>query len=279
MVSIRTRRLPADPIHQAFMRRRTGHRRPDAAGFRYTLMSTAILVVEDDHKTRALLRVYLEREGFAVQDAADGATALALAAQRPPALAILDLMLPGLDGMTLCRRLREAAPLPVIFLTARSTEDDKVAGLSHGADDYVTKPFSPRELMARVHALLRRAAPSAATSLPPEPEPLLLVGPLQLDGRRRKVSVAGRPVALTPREFQLLGCLAGDPGRVFSRSDLIGRVWGQDFDGLDRTVDVHVMNLRRKIEAVPDGAGLIETVFGFGYRLREDGGIDERRDA
>ncbi len=228
-----------------------------------------ILVVEDDAKTRALLRVYLEREGFAVQDAADGAAALALAAARPPAMAILDLMLPGLDGFALCRRLRQTAPLPVIFLTARSTEDDKVTGLRQGADDYVTKPFSPRELMARVHALLRRTAPAAA---PPAPEAQLTVGPLRLDGRRREAAVAGRPVTLTPREFQLLGCLAGDPGRVFSRGDLIGRVWGQDFDGLDRTVDVHVMNLRRKIEALPQGAGLIQTVFGVGYRLRESGG-------
>ena len=233
-----------------------------------------ILVVEDDAKTRALLRTYLEREGFAVQDAADGSAALALAAARPPALAILDLMLPGLDGFALCRRLREAAPLPVIFLTARSTEDDKVAGLQQGADDYVTKPFSPRELMARVHALLRRASSVAAHAT----EPVLTVGPLQLDGRRRQAALAGRPVALTPREFQLLGCLAGDPGRVFSRGDLIGRVWGLNYDGMDRTVDVHVMNLRRKIEALPCGAGLIQTVFGVGYRLREDGGRDDRAD-
>jgi DNA-binding response OmpR family regulator len=232
-------------------------------------MTDPILVVEDDAKTRALLRVYLEREGFAVQDAADGSAALALAAARPPALAILDLMLPGLDGLSLCRRLREAAPLPVIFLTARSTEDDKVAGLRQGADDYVTKPFSPRELMARVHALLRRAVPAPGPAAP-EAEPVLRVGPLRLDERRRNATVAGRPVALTPREFQLLGCLAGEPGRVFSRGDLIGRVWGLDFDGLERTVDVHVMNLRRKIEALPEGEGLIQTVFGVGYRLRED---------
>ncbi len=235
-------------------------------------MSCLVLVVEDDPKTRALLRVYLEREGLRVMAAADGAQALALARETTPDLAILDLMLPGLDGLGLCRRLREHSSLPILFLSARSTEDDKVAGLEQGADDYVAKPFSPRELMARVHALLRRAGAMGQPALGADeaaPAPLV-VGALRLDLGRRRVELAGRPLPLTPREFALLGCLAAEPGRVFGRGDLIARVWGLDYEGLERTVDVHVMNLRRKVEALPGGQGLIRTVFGVGYALRED---------
>lgn len=235
-------------------------------------MSRSVLVVEDDPKTRALLRIYLEREGFAVRAAADGAQALAMATEQAPDLAILDLMLPGLDGLGLCRRLRRQSSLPILFLSARSTEDDKVAGLQEGADDYVAKPFSPRELMARVHALLRRAAGPAVTAGTGEgaAEPDLVVGALHLDPRRRQASLGGQALSLTPREFALLACLATQPGRVFGRGDLIAQVWGLDYEGLERTVDVHVMNLRRKVEALSDGQGLIRTVFGVGYALRED---------
>lgn len=220
----------------------------------------SILVVEDDPKTRDTLVLYLEHAGFSVRAVGDGPSALAEAERARPDLAVLDRMLPGLDGMELCRRLRADAPLPVIFLTARATEEDRLAGLDLGADDYVVKPFSPRELVARVRAVLRRA-PGA--DLPQA----LTVGDLTLDPARRCAVVAGRVVELTAREFRLLATFARAPGRVFSREEIVQRAFGDDFEGFDRTVDVHVVNLRRKIEADPARPERLVTVFGAGYRL------------
>jgi DNA-binding response OmpR family regulator len=219
-----------------------------------------VLVVEDDPKTRSTLVLYLEHAGFLVTEAADGRTALAVAAQERPDLVVLDRMLPGLDGLEVCRRLRADAPLPVIFLTARATEDDRLEGLDLGADDYVVKPFSPKELVARVRAVLRRA-PGAGL-----PE-ALTVGDLTLDPARGVAVVAGREAKLTGREFRLLAALARAAGRVLSREELVARAFGDDYDGFDRTVDVHVANLRRKIEDDPSTPTRVVTVFGLGYRL------------
>lgn len=219
-----------------------------------------ILVVDDDPKTTASLRLYLEHAGYQVELAADGRTALARAqATPPPDLVVLDRMLPQLDGLAVCRVLRAASALPVILLTARASEADRLEGLDLGADDYVTKPFSPRELVARVRAVLRRTQA-------PDPGPLQ-VGALRIDAARREVLLAGRAVALTPREFALLLALARAPGRVFSREALRERAFGPDSEALARTVDAHVMNLRRKLGADPAAPVLVETVFGVGYRL------------
>jgi DNA-binding response OmpR family regulator len=226
---------------------------------------TTILVVEDDPKTAELVQLYLERDGHRVLKAADGRAGLDLALTEAPDLVVLDLMLPKLDGLTLCQELRRRGSTPVILLTARATEDDMLHGLEQGADDYLTKPFSPRELAARVRAVLRRSAqPASAASAG-----ALAVGELAIDLVRRTVTMAGRPVALTPREFRLLATLARSPGRAFSRQELVDHVCGADYDGLDRTLDVHVMNLRRKIELDPARPTAIQTVFGVGYKLAE----------
>ena len=220
----------------------------------------SILVVEDDPKTRQTLILYLEHAGFAVRAVGDGVAALAEAERARPDLAVLDRMLPGVDGMELCRRLREAGPLPVIFLSARATEEDRLAGLDLGADDYVVKPFSPRELVARVRAVLRRAPGADLPSA-------LAVGDLTLDPARRCAVVAGREVALTGREFRLLAAFARAPGLVLSREELVKRAFGDEFDGYDRTVDVHIANLRKKLESEPAAPVRLVTVFGAGYRL------------
>ncbi len=221
-----------------------------------------ILIVDDDAKTVAAVRLYLEHAGFGVVAAVDGHAALARASATPaPDLIVLDLMLPGLDGLEVCRRLREVSAVPIIMLTARSTEEDRLEGLDLGADDYVIKPFSPRELAARVRAVLRRA-PGAAD------RPPLEVGVLRIDPARHEVTVAGRRAALTPREFRLLEVMARAPGRAFTRAELVERAFDADSEALDRTIDAHVVNLRRKLEADPGRPTLIETVFGVGYRLR-----------
>jgi DNA-binding response OmpR family regulator len=223
-----------------------------------------ILVVDDDAKTVASVRLYLEHAGWAVISAGDGNEALARAEAEPrPDLVVLDLMLPGLDGFEMCRRLREVSTVPIIMLTARSTEEDRLEGLELGADDYVIKPFSPRELAARVRAVLRRL-PGAADGPP------LRVGDVMLDPARHEVTRGGRRVELTPREFRLLETMARAPGRVFSRAELLERAFGADSAALDRTIDAHVVNLRRKLEADSRRPPLIETVFGVGYRLRRD---------
>jgi DNA-binding response OmpR family regulator len=223
-----------------------------------------ILVVEDDPKTVLSVRLYLEHAGYAVVASADGREALARAQDEPrPDLVVLDLMLPGLDGFEVCRRLREISDVPIIMLTARSTEEDRLEGLDLGADDYVIKPFSPRELAARVRAVLRRV-PGAADGPP------VRVGDVVVDPGRHEVTRAGQPIELTPREFRLLETMARAPGRAFSRAELLERAFGADSEALDRTIDAHVVNLRRKLEAGRSGPPLIETVFGVGYRLRRD---------
>lgn len=217
-----------------------------------------ILVVEDETKTSSTIALYLRNEGHEVTVAADGETGLALARSDAPDLVILDLMLPRLDGRAVCRALRESgSDAGIIMLTARSTEDDKLAGLDLGADDYVTKPFSPRELMARVRAVLRRTAETI--------EPLFeLGGGAVIDRDRREVRVGGEPLRLTPTEYRILDVLARKPERTFTRQELVDRALGGDFAGLDRTVDVHVMNLRRKLG---EAGKSIATVFGVGYKL------------
>jgi len=223
-----------------------------------------ILVVEDDAKTAGLIRLYLEHEGWPVEVALDGRTALASARATPPRLVVLDAMLPHVDGFEVCRQLRAESDVPIILVTARTGEEDRLAGLDLGADDYVSKPFSPRELVARVRAVLRR-------SPAPEPDgPPLELGGMRLDPRRREVFVSGASVALTPREFQLLFAFMRAPGRAFTRAELAERALGRDFEGLERTIDVHVKNLRRKIEIDPAQPKRIATVAGVGYRFEAD---------
>ncbi|HEV2847223.1 MAG TPA: response regulator transcription factor [Thermoanaerobaculia bacterium] len=223
------------------------------------LSGRTVLVVEDDRKTSSLVKLYLENAGFEVAVAFDGGQALAAARARRPDLVVLDVMIPTLDGFEVCRTLRGESDVPVILLTARTTEPDKLRGLDFGADDYVTKPFSPRELVARVRAVLRRAAPREREEAAGE----LRFQGLALDLGRREVRVGGAPVALTPNEFRMLEVLARAPGRAFSRAELVERAFGWDYEGMERTVDAHVKNLRRKL-----GPGSwIETVFGVGYRF------------
>jgi DNA-binding response OmpR family regulator len=218
-------------------------------------------VIEDDEVVAETLRVYLEQAGFEAHARRDGTSGLARATEPDVALVILDLMLPGLGGQDVCRRLRATSTVPILMLTARTSEDDRVRGLEMGADDYVGKPFSPREIVARVQALLRRAEP-AATAARPDP---LRVGDLELDPWSRQARAGGEPVALTPTEFRLLETLMKQPGRTFSREELVARAFGPDYDGADRTIDTHVTNLRRKIGA--DRSRHVVTVHGIGYRL------------
>jgi DNA-binding response OmpR family regulator len=222
-----------------------------------------VLVVDDDVKTVELVKLYLNRDGYKVLTACDGNEALDVARQARPDLIVLDLMLPGRDGLDVCRTLKSESDVPIIMLTARSTEDDKLTGLDYGADDYVTKPFSPRELAARVRAVLRRLPEESLQRGPVEIER----GDLVINFQKRSATMAGRPLELTPIEFKLLGVLAREPERVFSRGQLIEMVFGYDFDGFDRTVDVHILNLRRKLEPDPGHPTYIRTVYGCGYRF------------
>tara|TARA_B100000029_G_scaffold504959_1_gene584768 strand:+ start:322 stop:1029 length:708 start_codon:yes stop_codon:yes gene_type:complete len=227
------------------------------------LEGSKILVVDDDPNVVELVKLYLERDGRDVLIARDGATGLELALEEQPDLVVLDLMLPRMDGMAVCRAIREQSSVPVVMLTAMVEEDDRLAGLDLGADDYVTKPFSPRELAARVRAVLRRTARDRDEA---GPDPLE-AGPFAVDQRQLTASVDGMPLTLTPTEFRLLSLLVRDPGRTFSREQIIDRVFGYDFDGFDRTVDAHMSSLRRKVDVVPGSAKLIQTVYGSGYRL------------
>ncbi|MCC3775728.1 response regulator transcription factor [Streptomyces sp. UNOB3_S3] len=231
-------------------------------------MSARILVVEDDEKQARLIRVYLEREGNAVQVVADGRAALERARSSRPDLMVLDVMLPLVDGLDVCRIIRAESDVPILLLTARSTEEDMLLGLDLGADDYLTKPYSPRELAARVRVLLRRSGRSGGVA-----EPVVLrVGEVELDTARFEVRAAGRLVAVTAKEFSILEVLAREPGRVFTRAQIIERVFGFDRDVLERTVDAHVMNLRRKLEADPQRPRYLETVYGRGYRFADGSG-------
>ncbi|MFI6647656.1 response regulator transcription factor [Streptomyces sp. NPDC050529] len=222
-----------------------------------------VLVVDDDPTVAEVVTGYLTGAGYEVTRAANGPAALEQYAARRPDLAVLDLMLPGMDGFEVCRRMRAHGPVPVIMLTARGDEEDRILGLETGADDYVTKPFSPRELVLRVDSVLRRAR-AAAT---PAGSPARIEGAgLVLDPAARRVTYAGRALALTLREFDLLAFLLGHPGRVFTREELMRAVWGWDFGDLS-TVTVHVRRLRGKVEADPARPELIRTVWGVGYRL------------
>jgi DNA-binding response OmpR family regulator len=224
-----------------------------------------ILVVEDDPTVADVVVRYLERDGHLVDAVADGRLALARAAARMPDLVVLDLMLPGLDGVEVCRRLRARAPVPIIMLSAKREEGERVLGLELGADDYVTKPFSPRELSARVRSVLRRT--QAALTPPVEVEPAsLTVGPLHVDLAAREARLEGRMLSLTPLEFDLLAFLARHPRQVFRREELLERVWGYRF-GDTATVTVHVRRLREKLEPEAANPTFVQTVWGVGYRL------------
>jgi len=231
-----------------------------------TLLAQEILVVDDETDIRSLVVLHLEREGFRCRTASNGPDAVREATVRPPALIVLDLMLPGFDGLEVCRRLRADAAtsrVPVVMLTAKAEEVDRVVGLEVGADDYVVKPFSPKELVARVRAVLRRASPTAGAV------PVLSAGPLTLDVARHAVTLDGRPVGLTPKEFDLLHVLLEAAGRVLSREHLLSRVWGYArADEIEsRTVDVHVRRLRAKLGEV---GSRIATVKSVGYRFEAD---------
>jgi DNA-binding response OmpR family regulator len=228
-----------------------------------------ILVAEDDPKQADLIRRYLERDGYSVALVHDGRSAIEQARRRRPDLLVLDLMMPRVDGLDVCRVLRAESQVPIIMLTARSTEDDLLLGLDLGADDYVTKPYSPRELVARVRTVLRRAARAGDGTAPGGPDGVHRVGELEVDTVRHEVHLAGAPVECTPAEFSILACLAGQPGRAFTRQQLLTEAFGFDHYALDRTIDVHVMNLRRKIEGRPVPRYLL-TVYGVGYRMAQD---------
>jgi DNA-binding response OmpR family regulator len=226
------------------------------------MTSKRVLVVDDDIKTVELVKLYLNRDGYKVLTAYDGVEGLRLAREGHPNLVVLDLMLPGLDGLQVCRILRTESDVPIIMLTAKTTEQDRLTGLDLGADDYVTKPFSPKELAARVRVVLRR--------LPGERGPdQINCGELTVNFLRHEASLASRPLNLTTVEFKLLGVLAKEPGRVFSRGELIEKALGYDFEGFDRTIDVHILNLRRKLEADPSHPRYVKTVYGAGYKLSE----------
>ncbi|WP_433246169.1 response regulator [Streptosporangium sp. CA-135522] len=229
-------------------------------------MCAYVLVAEDDPKQAELVRRYLEREGHAVLVVHDGQSAIDEARRREPDLVVLDVMMPKADGLDVCRVIRAESDVPVIMLTARTTEDDLLAGLDLGADDYVTKPYSPRELMARVRTLLRRAQRAK------DPGETLKVGDLLVDPVRHRVSVGDRRVDCTPAEFRILETLAAQPERVFTRNQLLEEVHGFDRFITKRTVDVHMLNLRKKIEPDPRRPTRILTVYGVGYKLTDGSG-------
>ncbi len=223
----------------------------------------SVLLVDDDPKIRELLRLYIEREGHRTIAAADGEMALASALRQRPDLVVLDVMLPGLDGFEVCRRIRETSDVPILLLTARSGDSDKVVGLDLGADDYVVKPFSPRELMARVRALLRRRRIDRS-----EDEPVLVADGLEVDPNAVEARLDGESLELTPFEFRLLLGLMRRPGRVFSRDDLIDAIHGDDDPGIiDRTIDVHLGRLRRKLHDDANDPRFIATVRTVGYKF------------
>jgi len=224
-----------------------------------------VLVVDDDAKTVELVKLYLNRDGYRVITAYDGTEALQLARENQPDLIVLDIMLPGINGLEICRILRKESDVPIIMLTALTTDDDRLTGLDLGADDYVTKPFSPRELAARVRAVLRR--------LPGERGPEKIEhGALTVNFLKHEASLKGKPLNLTPIEFKVLGAFVKEPGRVFSRAQIIEKALGHDFDGFDRTIDVHILKLRRKLEPDPRHPRYIKTVYGAGYKLMEANG-------
>jgi two-component system alkaline phosphatase synthesis response regulator PhoP len=223
------------------------------------MMRGRILVVEDEKKIAELVKAYLEKEGFEVTVAITGQQAVSILKNQFD-LIILDLMLPDMDGEDICRSIRKDSDIPIIMLTAKSEEEDRIKGLGIGADDYVVKPFSPRELVARVKALLRRTkGPKQGASFNK--------GDLVIDSLHFEIKKDGHPVVLTPTEFKLLQCLAEHPGQIFSRLQLVNIILGYDFEGYDRTIDAHIKNIRHKIEEDPKAPSYIKTVYGVGYRF------------
>ncbi|MBJ7599863.1 MAG: DNA-binding response regulator [Candidatus Nephthysia bennettiae] len=220
-----------------------------------------VLVVDDEDHILELARLYLAREGYQIETVSDGAQALARFGQVKPDLVVLDIMLPNVDGLTICREIRKLSQVPIIMLTARDEVTDKVVGLELGADDYLTKPFHPQELVARAKALVRRAR------IEPDQPNLVRAGPLEVDLERHEVRCGESRVQLRPKEFDLLALLARHPGRVFQRSELLDLVWGYDFPGYTRTVDVHVQQLREKLAQGGVSDPSIQTVWGVGYKL------------
>ena len=226
-------------------------------------MADTVLVVEDELKLRDLLRSYLERAGFAVFSTGSGAEAISLARRNPPDLVILDLRLPDISGEEVARELRDQSDVAIVMLTAKIAEDERIKGLEAGADDYITKPFSPRELVLRVQAVLRRGRATRTIRT----RRSFAASELVIDEDRREVIVRGQVVELTPTEWGILTSLAATPGRVYSRWELVNRVRGYEFEGYERTVDSHVKNLRRKVELDPRSPRIVVTVLGGGYRL------------
>jgi DNA-binding response OmpR family regulator len=229
-------------------------------------MQRDVLVVDDNEKIVEVLKAYLVQEGFTVRTATDGAEALAAVAERVPDIALLDIMLPGVDGIELTRRFQRDHGLPVILITARSDEVDRLVGLEIGADDYITKPFSPREVVARVKAVLRRTERTAEAQ---QVDAVLAVGGLTLDPSRRVVSVDGSTIPLTRTEFEILAMMAAHPGRVYTRLQLLEAASGDAFEGYERTIDAHVKNLRRKLGEDPRAPRYVHTVFGVGYKVED----------
>ncbi len=227
------------------------------------MSNTRILLIEDDPDIARVVETYLRRGGFDVEVVYDGPSGLECALAAPPSLIVLDLMLPGLDGFELLKRLRPTLATPVIMLTARGEAEDRLKGFEHGADDYVPKPFHPPELVARVQAVLRRTQPARTTEV-------IEVGDLSIDPDKRTVTRAGATLDLTAVEFDLLLVFAANPGRVFRRDDLLNRVWGRDFVGVDRVVDVHVSNLRQKLELDPGNPRYLLTLRRVGYKFSEE---------
>lgn len=223
-----------------------------------------ILVVDDEPKIVQLARDYLERAGFRVHSAQDGASALASARSTAPDLIVLDLKLPSMDGLDVARELRKTSAVPIIMLTARADEADKLIGLELGADDYMTKPFSPKELVARVRAVLRRSDAARAGA------ETIHVGELSIDAPRMRVTAGRRLVSLTPTEFQILLAMARQPGRVFTRGQLLDQVHGVAFESYERAIDAHIKNIRRKLEPDPRKPRYLQTVYGIGYRLADE---------
>jgi two-component system, OmpR family, alkaline phosphatase synthesis response regulator PhoP len=227
-------------------------------------MKDVILVVDDEPKIVKLARDYLERSGLAVLTAGDGPTALAVARHERPDLVVLDLNLPGMDGLDVCRALRRESEVPIIMLTARIEETDRLIGLELGADDYIVKPFSPRELVARIRAVLRRVQGGV------HQPGLIRAGDLEIDLDGHRLTRAGEPIQLTRIEFDLLATLARHPGQTFSRAQLLDRLHGLAYDGYDRSIDAHVKNLRRKLEPDPAEPRYVVTVYGVGYKFSDE---------
>jgi DNA-binding response OmpR family regulator len=229
-------------------------------------MTTTILLVEDEPDTIEIVQLYLEHEGYQVHVSTDGVDALRQASDLQPDLVLLDLMLPKVDGMEVCRLIRKESWMPIIMLTARVEEESRLSGLELGADDYITKPFSPKEVVARVKAVLRRSNLASATSS----GQLLTYGAISLDLKCYEVRVGDEPVLLTPTELKLLAMFLREPGRVFTREQIVDQVFGREYDCFDRSVDTHISNLRRKISDSATDIQYIQTVYGIGYKFSHD---------